>query len=693
MKTYPRLFKMRALSRRILAAAALAAMGLNMFVTGPAWAMNPAAPPSLKTIHVPLPPNLSDFVKDRQMAIALGKALYWDMQVGSDGIMSCSTCHYHAGADDRIKGSLNPGLKDNDNTFQVVGPNGIITADMFPFHAFQDTNDRFTPVIRDANDVVSSPGIHNRTFVGLPEKGAAELGDVVPDSVFNVGGLNLRRVEPRNAPTVINAVFNFANFFDGRANNIFNGTSPFGESDPNAAVFTNVSGALKKVRVRIPMASLASQAVGPPVSDFEMSYAGRTFPDIGRKLLKAVPLAGQKVSKEDSVLGTMSRGKGLNTTYEAMVKAAFADKWWDSGQVVSYAGSDPVVVNDLGRKLTISAGKPSIRAKSATGALGAGEYSQMEANFSLFFGLAMLMYESTLVSDDTPFDRFQEGDDNAMSQSAKDGLNIFLTDAADPLNPGGSCIFCHGGPEFTNASVSHVGSTFFGTEVLPEGLIERMPMADGNGAFYDTGYYDIATRPIDEDPGRGGTDPFGWPLSFSERALLANNGTALPFENPPLPCGAGQPVPCPLQRTTVHGAFKVPTLRNVELTGPYNHNGGQTTLMQVIDFYVRGGDFNERNLATLSFEITKIVSLKDVDLAQLHLIDFLIALTDERVRYERAPFDHPEVYIPDGAPGDTAKVKGKNGQAKDKLFKVPAVGKNGRNKPIGTFMGLDPHVP
>jgi len=36
-------------------------------------------------------------------------------------------------------------------------------------------------------------------------------------------------------------------------------------------------------------------------------------------------------------------------------------------------------------------------------------------------------------------------------------------------------------------------------------------------------------------------------------------------------------------------AFKIPTVRNVSLTGPYMHNGVFTTLEQVIDFYDKGG--------------------------------------------------------------------------------------------------------
>ena len=41
----------------------------------------------------------------------LGKALFWDMQVGGDGIQSCASCHYHAGADNRITNQMSPGLK------------------------------------------------------------------------------------------------------------------------------------------------------------------------------------------------------------------------------------------------------------------------------------------------------------------------------------------------------------------------------------------------------------------------------------------------------------------------------------------------------------------------------------------------------------------------------------------------------
>ena len=36
--------------------------------------------------------NENDYVVNREVATALGKALFWDMQVGSDGVQSCGTC-------------------------------------------------------------------------------------------------------------------------------------------------------------------------------------------------------------------------------------------------------------------------------------------------------------------------------------------------------------------------------------------------------------------------------------------------------------------------------------------------------------------------------------------------------------------------------------------------------------------------
>src|SRR5262245_64764241 len=63
-------------------------------------------PGDLRAVPVPGPSNLDEFVKDPAMARALGKALFWDMQVGSDGVQACASCHFRAGADPRSKNQV-----------------------------------------------------------------------------------------------------------------------------------------------------------------------------------------------------------------------------------------------------------------------------------------------------------------------------------------------------------------------------------------------------------------------------------------------------------------------------------------------------------------------------------------------------------------------------------------------------------
>jgi len=62
------------------------------------------------------------------------------------------------------------------------------------------------------------------------------------------------------------------------------------------------------------------------------------------------------------------------------------------------------------------------------------------------------------------------------------------------------------------------------------------------------------------------------------------------------------------------------------------------------------------------------------------LVAFLKTLTDERVRWEKAPFDHPSLTLPNGHIGDENKVtfnKASN-QAKQETIELPAVGAAGR---------------
>ena len=133
--------------------------------------------------------------------------------------------------------------------------------------------------------------------------------------------------------------------------------------------------------------------------------------------------------------------------------------------------------------------------------------------------------------------------------------------------------------------------------------------------------------------------------------------------------------------TALDGAFKVPNLRNVELTGPFFHTGGSGTLQQVVEFYNRGGDFAIENLGDLAPNINPL----GLDAGQIaDIVAFLEALTDERVRCKQAPFDHPEIILPEG---HQTKDDG-SGQAKDKTSVIDAVGASGvnANKCVGSFL-------
>lgn len=620
-------------------------------------------PTSLKDVQVPEPNNLADFVQDQTAAIKLGKSLFWDMQVGSDGLLSCASCHFHAGADNRSKNQINPGLlrvnadgsANPDGTFQVGGaPNYQLQPGDYPFHKLSNPNDASSTVLSDSNDVTSSQGVFNAEFVDVTPGKAEDNVNPKPDPVFKVGDTNVRRVEPRNTPTVINAVFNLRNFWDGRAQDTFNGVNPFGLRDPNAFVGkADNPSKLDLVQVRLKNSSLASQAVGPPLSSFEQSADGRTFAEIGdkfgdidkksqsaskgkkllrktaKKLLPLRPLGKQLVSQEDSVLGIQSRGSqpGLKTaSYEKLIEDAFKSEWWKSNRIIQ--------IDANGQRNIVK--KPD--KSSAT-----NDYTLMEYNFPLFFGLSVQMYESTLISDDTPFDR------NTLTSQQQRGKALF-----NDFRRAG-CIACHSGVEFTSASVS---------SVKQQGRIASFPLPNGT-VFFDRGFFNLGVRPTQDDLGVGDKDPFGNPLSET-RVAQQGKFQQLIGEDPNVTVSSNAIV-------GADGDFKTPGLRNVELTAPYFHNGGQLTLRQVVEFYNRGGDFRQPGSALAPISPTLTEPEKD------DLVAFLTALTDERVRYDKAPFDHPQLFVPNGHPGSTSSVTNDGtGKATDNLLEIPAVGRNGR---------------
>lgn len=994
----------------------------------------------------------------RRAAEVLGKSLFWDMQVGSDGVQACGSCHFHAGVDNRTKNQLNPGTTGGDLTFQVANPNEEVVAGDFPFHKLVNPAVPGEPLLNpgntagDANDVMSSMGVsrfklfNNIPPIGTPSFGPLfngvrpllpDIGTVAPDPIPAMDGF--RRVEPRNTPTFHGAAFNFDNFWDGRARFNFNGGSVFGPSDPTAHIFITAGGNIEPATnghirpdlvadnpemaeqpVRIKFSSLASQAVGPPLSDFEMSFAGRNWAKLGKKMLqdRVVPLANQLVDPTDSVLGPFSGQRttiggpvdrpgrpGLNVSYPQLIQLAFKRGFWNNttqhlnGAPAVCTGADvngfpiPAGCDPFdGYALTIAGG--------AAAATNRDQFKQIEANFSMFFGLAVQMYEELTIPDDTPFDRFMDANPlaaNGIGQPGEQavlfptlvrslvgggvtlvpgfgeeelfGFDIFaganLTAAlpvgstrnpagfgANPFTRNSRCMLCHLGPEQTDHSIniSHgllkgdaefefptpptvpdpgaPGNCTFPDCLLPApeppgplaavtGLILSEEVFEGAAqdaveveprsfamvdnpatpwddrivaqpsffAFGDQGIYNVGVRPSGEDIGRGGNDPFGWPLSLSaltlkniggvnfdpcdgplescvmdnvdplnlgatfeetgdgefypgttytlqsvnpgmerdpiepqlpeymvhwthslpagelhpqidEMAGMApntitppNGGPAVEFPEvmfgadvhcgiyDPGTFGAGPPnfgwgPRCPNNQSGVSGnfefpvhgtwpvpnrvlrdgAFKAPSLRNVELTGPYFHTGSYLTLRQVVDFYLRGGDFPITNTdnrdpsildvgnqafgfgrtagpglgAIDSFvngfqlvgniadalpdTVYRYDAMPDTDhpltpepatstpeTAAVAVVKFLLSLTDERVKFERAPFDRPEIFVPiDGtAPENTlgranlvalsAPGTCPTGQC---FRQLPAVGYTGNAAPVPNFLGI-----
>ena len=1031
----------------------------------PNYAINSVAALATRGAADLKPSNENDYIRNRTVATALGKALFWDMQVGSDGVQSCGTCHFNGtGTDTRTKNQINPNHLGGDTTFDLMQPNerDLVASD-FPLHkvtnpevagdpacttplvgnvdaafaaqatlldplAAQNPNAAYyNPVAGnftvcdaanaagDVNDVVSSMGVVFSPFsdiapIGQFQPAANGVAAVAPDlrtpgAADPIPGFQgIRRVEPRNTPTMQAAAFNFDNFWDGRARHDFNGGSVFGAADPQAHVFAcasvnpagnacqNPNANFVPTRQIIRFASVASLATGPGLSEFEMSFIGRNWAKIGKKLLQATaataglspasivgavtPLANQLVDPTDSVLGLYSNqggaacgalpavdrspgtpapGKpGLCISYPGLIRRAFYPALWvTQGRHLNGCYTDgnttlhPNQCSAVGVSVSIPVLQGGVVVNSAvdpfdgyvlTIANGAvvptdtNQFTQMEGNFSLFWGLAVNSWVQILVPDNTPFDQLLDANPGAFSSLGEPGepglvedqlncgqgtpvvgdvndpnycftevgnfkrdrnvsalrkpqgegaaggtfvpaggtrtpgsnepdpllgLDIFFASNLSLKNPNfrtARCGECHAIPTLTDHTMPFTSKINLmdavaefsapGVELIVEPLarlrvisgflleseinengqdaVERRivnqsivpnptdglaypgataqglpafgPWTGADSSFLDNGMYNLGVTRIDNDTGRGGNDAFGWPLSLS--ALMMKNLAGPAFEpgvpmntfdpllgttgglfeetaqdqqinpgfdgepaNPLLPphlaafannitvgdfppeldeaggaiggmvntltdvamiegfmdtLGPFNPANVAAEvlnfgdsammgtwpvvnRVGRMGSFKAPQLRNVELTGPYFHNGGKLTLRQVVDFYTRGGDFpisnaahRDFNLVNMNIEIQSNLS----EAEKVALVDFLLEFTDERNRFDRAPFDHPEVIIPvDGlAPDNTAGRAALLANAA--MFRsVPAVGAAGQATPEPTFLGIAGRTP
>jgi cytochrome c peroxidase len=204
---------------------------------------------------------------------------------------------------------------------------------------------------------------------------------------------------------------------------------------------------------------------------------------------------------------------------------------------------------------------------------------------------ALAAFQETLVSGRTAFDEFRDAlarGDKAMAgrypEPALRGLRIFVGR--------GSCNICHAGPAFTN------------------------------GEFHDTGI-PFFVRPGQVDTGRHG----------GIKRLLANRMNLLgPYNDDPKRSTATGTRHVSLEHRNF-GEFRVPSLRNLESSAPYMHNGSLATLRDVVKHY---SEISPDRLHSDGEAILKPLRLTGGEISDL--VAFLETLSDRGGQYRRRPF-------------------------------------------------------
>lgn len=438
------------------------------------------------------------------LGLALGKALYWEQQIGSGngGSMACASCHYQAGTDSHpLRVAAGELLVNRGGEAAIIrGSLGVTTADFVAIKLVSnaDGSETALPVEQFANE----------------------------------GGY---QITDRNAPPAVDSD-SLHNFWDGRANEVFNGVDISG--DPAVTLCTSTgTGTLL-----ISGASQASQAVGPCLSPVEMSSAGRTFPELGYKLCRVVPLVMQFGEIADD-LG----GYGTAGGYGRWIEDVFS-----GGPLESFLGAQPAI--DVTVRVSVDDGPVELRPVSLT-----------DANFSAFFGIVVALYEQSLktVPERLPTAR-QISSFGAMR-----------------------CDKCHYADGRSHAALGDIGDR----------------------PFSATG-----VAPLEED---AGVEVDDLQLnSVRPNTLVDDIGV---------------------------GSFKSTHLFNLPLTAPYFHDGSAQTLEEMLDFYVRGGDFNFDNINS------HVRPLDDVTEQQYQdVLEMMRGLTDPRIAEGTGPFGHPSLEIPLG---------------------------------------------
>lgn len=185
---------------------------------------------------------------------------------------------------------------------------------------------------------------------------------------------------------------------------------------------------------------------------------------------------------------------------------------------------------------------------------------------------AIANYERTLISGDSPFDRYLFGRDHSvLSDNAERGLEIFKNK--------GNCVTCH---EISWNNALFTDNRFYNI---------------GVGFKHLTGVLDKFIATVSQ-----GKNPDDFNLTAVQHSELGRFNVTKDLAD--------------------IGKFKTPTLRNIALTAPYMHDGSMLTLEEVIEHYDKGGDKNR-------FIDTKIFPLHLTQQEKQDLVAFMKALTSQ----------------------------------------------------------------